>query len=268
MRSQGLERLKARLQQLLGVALILAGLGCTPKAVVSPTPVPSAQELLQRLQAEDSRINTLQAVGSLKWARHGERQSVDQAMVLSRPGNLRLEALSPMGPSLLSLSITKGVAEVYVPGEGRALRGAASEKIMERLFSLPMKVEEVLGVLCGRPPLCSPASVQAKVEGGVWILELDCQDSGLHEQLRLDPVHGDPLGMVLLSASGQVLANISWSGFQKVKDIRLPTEIRAELPAKASRLELRLKELDPNLFIPEERFRLEIPKEIQVEPLS
>jgi len=251
-----------------GAALVLALLGCAPKALVRPSVTPSAQELLQRLQAEDSRISTLQAVGSLKWTRQGEKQSVDQALVLSRPGSLRLEALSPMGPSLLSLSINRGVAEVFVPGEGRALRGAASEKIMERLFALPMKVDQVLGVLCGRPPLCSPASAQAKSEEGVWVLEIECQDSGIHEQLRVDPTHADPLGMVILSSSGQVLANISWSGFRKVKDVRLPTEIRAELPAKASRLELRLKELDPNLVIPEERFKLEIPKEIKVEPLS
>lgn len=262
------QRLKVSLRSFLGTALILAALGCAPKALVPTSAPPPAQELLERLQAEDSRISTLQAVGSLKWTRQGERQSVDQALVLSRPGNLRLEALSPMGPSLLSLSINKGVAEVFVPGEGRALRGPASNKIMERLFALPMKVEEVLGVLCGRPLLCPSASAQTKAESGLWILELDCRDSGLHVQLRLDPMHTDPVGMVILSSSGQVLVNVSWSGFREVKGIRLPTEIRAELPAKSSRLELRLKELDPNLFVPEERFRIEIPKGIQVEPLS
>lgn len=268
MSSKGLGRLKAAARWVLGASLLLAALGCAPKALVRTSTVPSAQELIQRLQADDSKINTLQALGSLKWTRQGEKQSVEQALILSRPGNLRLDALSPMGPSLLSLSINKGVAQVLVPGEGRALRGPASDRIMERLFALPMKVEEVLGVLCGRPPLCSAASAKSKAEAGLWILDLDCQDSGLHTQLRLDPVDADPLGMVILSSSGQVLVNISWSGHQKVKDVRLPTEIRAELPAKQSRLELRLKELDPNLFIPEERFRLEIPKEIQVEPLS
>ncbi len=253
---------------ILMAALGLAALGCTPKALVVKTGVPSAQELLQRLQEQDAKVSSLQAVGSLKWARQGERQSVEQALILSRPGNLRLEALSPMGPSLLSLSINKGIAEVYVPGEGRALRGAASDRIMERLFSLPMKVEEALGVLCGRPPLCSPASAQAKAEAGLWVLDLDCRDSGLHQQLRMEPVHSDPLSMVILSPAGQVLANISWSGFQQLNDLRLPTEIRAEVPGKESRLELRLKELEPNLPIPEERFRLQIPKDVQVEPLS
>ncbi len=261
--------LKKGLRWLMLGLLILAVPACAPKALVRPSSLPSAQELLERLQAEDSGIRTLQAVGSLKWTKEGEKQSVDQALVLSRPGNLRLEALSPMGPSLLSISISRGVAQVYVPGEKRALRGAASDKIMERLFALPMKVDEVLGVLCGRPPLCAKfSSVEARSEAGVWILELDCQDSGLHQQLRLDPVHGDPMGMVVLSSSGQLLVSISWSGFKKVNDLRLPTEIRVELPAKASRVELRLKELDPNLPIPEERFRLEIPQEIQVEPLS
>ncbi|MEJ5374970.1 MAG: DUF4292 domain-containing protein [bacterium] len=261
--------LNTGLRWLMLALLVLAAPACAPKALVRPGSVPSAQELLERLQAQDSGIRTLQATGSLKWTREGERQSVDQALILSRPGSLRLEALSPMGPSVLSMSISRGVAQVYVPGEKRALSGAASDKIMERLFALPMKVDEVLAVLCGRPPLCARvSSVEARAEAGVWILELDCQDSGLHQQLRLDPAHGDPMGMVVLSPSGQLLVSISWSGFRKVDDLRLPTEIRVELPAKASRVELRLRELDPNLPIPEERFRLEIPKEIQVEPLS
>lgn len=255
------------LRCVLGAVLILAAAGCAPKALVPTPATPSAEELLQRLQTEDSKLSTLQAVGSLRWTRQGEKQSVDHALILSRPGKLRLDALSPMGPSLLSLSINKGVAEVFVPGEARALRGAASEKIMERLFALPMKVEEVLSVLCGRPPLCSPASARTKAEAGVWILELDCH-SGIHEQLRVDPMHADPLGMVVLSSSGQVLLNISWSDYQKVENLRLPAQIRADLPSKETRLELRLRELNPNLAIPEERFHLEIPKEIQVEPLS
>lgn len=248
--------------------LTLSSVGCSPRVALRPAEMPSAQELLKNLQAEDAKVQTLQAVGSLKWSRQGERQSVEHALLLSRPGSLRLEALSPMGSSVLSLSIQRGVAEVYVRGENRALRGPASDRMMERLFALPMRVDEVLGVLCGRPPLCPAAAVEARVEAGSWILELDCQDSGLHEQIRVDPAKGDPLSMVILSSSGQVMATVSWSGFRKVGDVRVPTEIRAELPAKASRLELRLRELDPNLAIPDERFKLNIPKETQVEPLS
>lgn len=259
---------RIRLRVVLLATGILVAWGCASRANFTPARIPQVQELLQRLQTEDARLQTLQALGNLKWSRDGEKFSMDHALLLRRPGTLRLEGLSPLGSAILSFSIQKGEAELFVPGESRALRGPASDQVMERLFSLPMRVEEVIGILCGRPPLCSPGSAQVRAEGGFWILELDCQDSGRHEQIRLDPAQGDPVSMVILSASGEVMATVSWSGFRKVGDVRIPMEIRAELPTKGSRLVLRLKEVDPNLPIPDERFRLNIPSHIRVEPLS
>lgn len=259
-------RLSAVLLAVVG-AMIIWGCASKPALVPGGAP-PRVAELIHRLQEEDTRLYSLQAVGSLRWIREGEKFSMDHVMVLRRPGTLRLEGLSPLGSGILSLAIRKGEAELYVPGESRAIRGPATERIMERLFALPMGVEEVIGVLCGRPPLCSHESAKVRSEGGVWVLEMDCPDSGRHEQIKVDPALGDPVSMVLLSPSGQVMATVSWSGYQKVDGLRLPTEIRADLPSKASRLELRLKDLEPNLQIPDERFKLNIPVDIKVEPLS
>jgi|GEM_PF-1108503 len=250
------------------LASLLTAWGCAPALLPQAKPVPDPNELLQRLRERDSLITTLEATGSLKWQREGEKGSVEHVLLLRRPSAMRLDALSPMGPSAVSVSIKGGKAEIYVPSEGKVLRGQVSTSLMERMFSLPLEVEETLGVLCGIPPLCVPSSAQSRTEGRAWVLDLECDDSRTHKQISLDPEKGDPLSMVILSRKGQVLLTVSWDGYRNVGEMRIPTQIRAEIPSRSSRLELRIKEVDINIPMPEEKFHIIVPQGTSVEPLS
>lgn len=240
--------------------------GCAPPALMKSGPVPDPSELIQRIREKDSSVRTLEATGSLRWTREGERGSADHLLLLRKPSALRLDALSPMGPSMVTVSIKGTKALVYVPGEARALKGEVSSSVMERIFSIPLGVEETVGVLCGIPPLCEPSKAQSRAEGKVWVLDLECQ--GSHEQISLDPEKGDPLSMVILSDKGKVIATVSWDGYKRVGDTRIPTQIRAEVPSRSSRLEMKIKEVEINIPMPEEKFEIILPQGTSVEPLS
>ncbi len=249
------------------LALVFVAWGCAPAILPQARPAPDPSEILQKLRERDSLISTLEATGSLKWQREGEKGSVEHVLLLRRPSAIRLDALSPMGPSAVSVSIKGGRAEIYVPSEGKVLRGQVSTSLMERMFSLPLELEETVGVLCGIPPLCVPSSAQSRREGRIWVLDLECDDSRTHKQISLDPEKGDPLSMVILSRKGQLLATVSWDGYTKVGEVRIPTQIRAEIPSRSSRLELRMKEVDINIPMPEEKFDIILPQGTSVEPL-
>jgi hypothetical protein len=65
-----------------------------------------------------------------------------------------------------------------------------------------------------------------------------------------------------------VLLTVSWDGYRNVGEMRIPTQIRAEIPSRSSRLELRIKEVDINIPMPEEKFHIIVPQGTSVEPLS
>lgn len=249
-----------------GLVMILSG--CAAKVPFSAKPLPEASDVLERLKERYSSILSIEASGTLRWIREGEKGSVDHVLLFKKPGSVRLDALSPLGSSMLSLAIMKGQAEIYVPGERRALRGEASEAVMERIFSLPLTVEEVVGVLCGGPILCEGATAKAKKDGKFWVLELECPASRRYQRLTIDPENEEPLSLVVLSATGDVVASVSWGGYRKAGAIRFPTEIRAEVPSKGNRMELKFKDVELNVPAPEEKFRLNIPQGVTVEPLS
>jgi outer membrane lipoprotein-sorting protein len=253
---------------LAAVALLVPGCASKSLLPVFRSAAPDSDELIRRLQSQDGLIQTMQTVGTLKWNREGDKGSVDHALLIHRPGSLRLEALSPLGPAVFSLVIRRGEVELFAPSDGRTYRGAATVKLLERLFALPMAPADALSVICGQVPLCPAERTTVKRDGGLWILDVDCRGGGLQQRIRVDPAHGDPVGLNLFDPSGQVILSIVWAGHKKVGAARLPMEIQVEMPQKGNRLDLRFKDPEVNVPIPEDRFRITIPQGISVEPLS
>jgi hypothetical protein len=253
----------------LWTACLLLLWGCGAGGPLSTRPALDAQELIRILQTDDPRVQTLQAFGSLKWDRAGDKGSVDHALMIARPGSMRIEALAPLGgTSMFSMVIRRGEVEMYAPSESRAYRGPASVSILERLFALPLKVNEALGVLCGRVPLCPVERASVSEEAGLVLLDVACQAEGWQERIRLDPARLDPVGLNLLDPSGQVVLSVSWSGYRQFGDTRVPMEIQAEMPMKGSRLNVRLKDVEINAPIPGDKFQIVIPPDIEIKPLT
>jgi outer membrane lipoprotein-sorting protein len=260
-------RFLQRILAVLAAAALLAS-GCAPKDLLPIRTTPEPEELIRRLKGEDAKVQTVQTVGSLKWSREGDKGSVDHALLIHRPGSLRLEALSPLGPAVFSLVIRRGEVEIFAPSESRAYRGPATVQLLERLFALPLAPADALGVICGRVPLCPAERATVQKEGGLWILDLHCRTDGWQQRVRIDSSQGDPVGWNLFDRSGQVILSVVWAGHRKIGDARLPMEIHVEMPQKGNRLDLRLKDPEVNVPVPEDRFRLTIPPGTEIEPLS
>ena len=242
--------------------------GCAPSVVTPSVSLPLPEYLIQRLQREDEKVRTLKAWGSLKITRKGERVSADHAILLRRPDALRLEGVSPLGSSVYSLLMLRGEIELFIPSEGKAYRGEATSRVLERLFSLPMTPEETLSVLCGRVPLCPAAEASVEREGEFVALQVLCQSGGWNQRVRFDPMYLEPVGFSLQDPSGRDVLVVAWRAFRSEGGTSIPTEIQVELPQKGDRLSLRLVEFDLNLQVPEERFRLIIPPGTEILPLS
>ncbi len=248
------------------VALAILPLSCTPKVVSVPTVVPSFKEIAERLDREDAKLGTLRASGVLRWKRGGQKGRAEYAMVLKRPEMLRLDGFTPLGTSAYSLTMHDGELELFIPSEAKVYQGLASPRSLERFLSLPLEPQQAVGVLCGRVPLCTRDDASVFGEEGWLVLEIVCP-SGWWQRVRLHPAGLDPAAISFLDASGQRVLEIAWSEFRQVGEVRMPTQIRVEMPATGDALSVELEELEVNAAVSENAFRLLLPPGTEISPL-
>jgi hypothetical protein len=248
---------------------MLALWGCAVPTTLPRTPLSATTDgILKRLQEDDEGVRTMQAFGSLRWSRGGEKGSVDHAIIIRRPDALRLEALTPMGPALFSLVLRMGKVELFAPSESKVYQGDASVELMERFFALPLKPQEAMAVLCGRVPICAVQRATSRAEGDLLLLDITCQSEGWTQRIRVEPTTQDVVGFNILDPSGDVVFSVNWGDFLEVDGVRLPGEVRAEMPSKGNSLIVRYKDVEVNAPISEERFQLRIPPGTDIRPLS
>ncbi len=248
------------------VILALLPLSCAPKVVSLPTVIPPSREIAERLKQEDAKISTLRAEGVLRWKRGGQKGRAEHAMVLKRPAMLRLEGFTPLGTSAYSLTIHDGELQLFVPSEARVYRGLANPQSLARFLSLPLEPEQAVSVLCGRVPLCAYPDAAVLGEEGWVVLEMVCP-SGWSQRVRLHPEGLSPAAISFLDASGQRVLEVVWSEFREVGELRMPTQIRVDMPPTGDALSVELQELEVNIPVSESAFRLLLPPGTETSPL-
>src|SRR5689334_13402427 len=145
------------------LALLLCA-GC-PKPAVRPYAPPTAEQLLTALRERADKLHTLRATAKIDhFANGGERVRVKVTLLLERPGKLRIEADSPLGGALATLTADGQTFSLLDVRNNRFLTGPAKACNVARLIRLAIPPDDVVAVLMGQAPL--PAS--ARIKGSSW----------------------------------------------------------------------------------------------------
>jgi len=168
------------------VLLVLALAGC---ASLRPGPRPLAQgvtaeQLLEGLAARRAATTSLRARARLKaglaglWTR--------QAVLVQRPGEVRMDVLSPFGLAL-ALGTQRDVLWAYSPSQQVRYEGEASPLNLARFLGAPVSVGDLVDILLGLPParVASGPATLARGTDGVLVVTLPF-DGGT-QLLSFDP---------------------------------------------------------------------------------
>jgi hypothetical protein len=219
--------------------------------------------VIERIQSQNG-FRSLQAWGTSKWQDGDEKVSSQIALILQSPDRLRVEGFSLFGSSIYSLLIAGDEVSFLIPSERLLYREEASSQLMERFFSLPLEPGDVLDVFHGKVPLCSTRDGRLYREERLVVLEIDCMGNGSVQKVFLEPPSLDPQGFSLNDAQGKEVLRVKWTGFEKHDDVRVPTRILVEMPAKKRLLRLKMEEIEINSAIEEKAFQMKIPPGTQV----
>jgi hypothetical protein len=166
------------------------------------------------------------------------------------PGSLRLEAVAPFGPPGFILAADGTSATLLLPRDDRVLTGAAPADILEALAGLSLSPSDLRLALAGCPSAAPEVAGGAMHENDWTVLDL-----GASGTAYLRP-RGGALQLAAFVRPGLVVEYPERGANGAPSVVRL----RGEGDSPRFDVSLRLSQVEQNVAVPAEAFRVNVPE--------
>ena len=203
--------------------LCLYGCARAPKAL--PTrPAPEVNEVLESLNKCKNELKSFGGVGRFKTLRGTGVKSLRMVWIGSRPQNLRVEILGPWGQPTLSFVMNGSHFILHSRQDNRYFKGDASKDNLSRFVSVPVRAEDLFGLLSGQPPILPfhHAKIRASTADGGWLVSLYRKWGRLIENIWLKDDARAVEQVEVFDSWGNVQYRVAFSEFQGVESLFLP----------------------------------------------
>jgi hypothetical protein len=244
-------------------------LGASACFVIPTQPVPSrgapigaqdenkfqAEKMIAALVERDRRLACMQTPAVMEYTAGTQHVKAKEDIVAKRPGNLRVEAMSPFGVALLLAAQGSDLA-IFEPGENRFMRGEANAHTLYKYVRIPMAPTDAVGLLMGLAPpafVLGNAADSVSNDGAMLIAAYGNAASGTRELGFSD----GNLALVRETASnGQINYEVRYSDYHDIGGVTFPYEVDASFPAAGSKVTFRYLRPIVNGVIPDSTFVL------------
>jgi hypothetical protein len=280
---------------------ILLGLSGCARSMPPASQVPSGQAALDRLRATGLCEVAIQASAKIEESGEHGRIKSDLLMFAAVPARMRMDALSPFGSTLLTLTSDGGTFSLADFREKRFLKGPASACNISRLTRVPVPPHALVDLLRGQAPILKHdhQGTQVVWKGGYYVVTLtgtrdateelhiaprpdDWAKPWSDQRMRLLDVtvrqHGDVLYHAELSNHG-----VAAMGKERIDelgvgpslppsgpfcDAEIPKHIHLEVPGPNDDVAFRYQEITWNPPLPEGVFRQPTPDGMRAEDVE
>ena len=237
----------------ISFSLLLVLLGARSPAVRAEASI-NPPEIPELLASKGKSITALKAVMTVtSMYDHGKsRQDLKGFLLYRRPNDFRFQGLGPGGNSLFELVIKANRFELYIPSEGKILKGGKEcfahkfPDVAEIEGLIPMMLLQWKDARFDRLLAKDPEKIVIRVtyDGKIWGATLDPKDLFLTRLVRLNP-------------KGEVDLTADFGGFRSGKDGWLPRRFEVQSPSGGWKTSIRIEKLEANPFLVEKNFILE-----------
>lgn len=247
----------------LVVLLLLALTACARPIKPVWTELPETDALLQKLAATTGLVHSLDSAATVSLTVNGKFFSSQQFLLVEKPDRLRADVLTGFGQLILQLTTDGQELSVFtnttVPGH--FYRGPATTENLTRFTRIPLATKDMVRLLLYDPPVIGFEKSVVLLDNGDLLLELSNPE--MSQELRFNP-QLQVVGCRYFSEGKELLEVL----YEKIDTETLfPRTIRLDLAAENTKAVIKLSELQINIEIPAERFRLKKPDNLQLEAL-
>ncbi len=234
----------------------------SPPVPTTPTPIPGwdagkyqVQKMITALAQRDESLDSMQTRAVMEYTSGDQHVKAKEDLVVKRPADLRVEAMSPFGVALL-LAAQGSELAIFEPGQNRFMRGQATAETLYRFVRIPMEPAEAVALLMGLAPRDFPLDSgvdSVSSEGAMTVATYGNAATGTR-QLGFS---GGNLAMVRETAgNGHVNYEVRYSDYHDIGGVMFPYVVDASFPPASSRVTFRYLRPIVNGDIPASTFVL------------
>jgi len=248
----------------LAAAWLVLVTGCAVSRPPLPVPRATLDELESSLRESGARFRSLKGLARVAVTSGDRSFSGSQVLLAEKPDRIRSEALALFGQPWLILAANGELLQVFVPGEQRFYRGAATPENLQRFTRLPLRIEDLVHLLLYQVPVLEGRAELLPPDQGLLLQMVDAQgfrqELGFDTRLRL-------ISSRYLDADGRLWLAVSygdfrddWGGF--------PEAVELQMPGDQLTAEVHFRDLELNTQIAAEKFMLKPPAGVPITPLA
>ena len=218
-------------------------------------PAADAADALKQATAVCSGVRTLTAEVAASGKVGGQRFRARLSVGVAAPASARIEAVAPFGPPVFILASANDDATLLLPRDERVLEHGRAADVLDAVTGVPLSAGDLHAVLTGCAPAISLPQ-QGRALGADWRLIADTSGDAIY-------LHRAGAGQPWQLA---VVIRRAWRADYRDPLNGLPRAMRitsvggAGAPGAAFDLTLALSQVETNVALGPEVFRLDIPR--------
>jgi outer membrane lipoprotein-sorting protein len=220
------------------------------------------QEIADLLTKKGKSLSAMKAVMAINSSYEAgkSRQDVKGFLLYRRPNDFRFQGLGPGGNSLFELIIKATQFELYIPTEGKIIRGGKDcfarrfPDVAEIEGLIPLILLQWKDVRFDRVLAQDSEKIVIRMSflGRVWGATLDPHNLFLKRLVRLNP-------------AGEVDLTAEFADFASGEDGWLPRRFEIQSPVAQWKTVVKISKIESNPFLVEKNFKLEPPFSVKTE---
>jgi len=239
-----------------GVALFSTSCGAPLlKLPAGPgAPAADAADALAQATAACRGIRTLTAEVAASGKVGGQRFRARLSVGVAAPASARLEAVAPFGPPIFILAASDDEATLLLPRDERVLEHGRSAEVLDAVAGVPLGAADLHAVLTG----CAPAAAgpEGRELGSNWRVVTGAAGDALY--LHRSGAAQPWLLVAVVRRAWRVDYRDSLNGLPRT--MRITSTAREGTAAASFDLTLGLSQVETNVPLGPEVFRVEIPR--------
>jgi len=246
-------------RRLIALIAVLFLFSCLPKKTEIPGTEVPAGPLVRALEAQRQSFTGLRAIASVEVVRRGKKRFFDTVgIVLDAQRRLRVEAVGPLGQSLIALVWDGNDVLLRMQDDDRIMKPGQAG--IEKLLGMSVEAKDLCAIFSGTITEIS-RPLDARVfctQNSSCVVELPEADTV--RRIHVLPPSSTPAAVRIaveeLYRSNTLVYRVRYERMQEVSHVLLPRTIVIENPAKGVTITIEYAEVDVNMPITDDAFTL------------
>ncbi len=228
----------------------------------APSRTWAPEELLKNLSQRLQGFHSLRALATAHYSGPDGRGGFQEAVVVRRPKQLRLETLSLMG-AILIVTADGDEIQGFHTREGLFYRGKSSKQNLVRYTRIPLGLSEVTALLMGLPPVDIPDHWEHQALSISW-----SKSGGGKEMVAFDPSLGIPIKWERSGSNGEQELSAEFSDFISTAAGPFPQKISLDSSTPKMHVDISYQDPEVNGDLPVSLFKQQKPDNVKEIPLG